>query len=235
MKRQALILVALFIASVSVQAQDLLSPSFSFSHKKTSYITLMDGTEIEGTIKDLDREKGLIEEVKIKDGAGKKYKFDADEIKYMYLPPSGFDKMNKALDFATDMQKWTDDKLDQDFLNQGYVYFELADVKVKKKDRKLLMQLLNPGFSKVVKVYHDPYAKETMSAGVGGIKLVGGFAKSYYISKQGRPAFRLKKKDYKEQFMPMWNSCKDLTKEYADQKWGDLVKHVLAFSECKGK
>ena len=57
MKKQALLLVALFLVSVSVQAQNLLSPSFTFSHKKTSYITLLDGTEIEGTIKDLDREK----------------------------------------------------------------------------------------------------------------------------------------------------------------------------------
>lgn len=234
MKKQVLILAALFIAATSMQAQELLSPSFTFSHKKISYLTLMDGTEITGTIKDLDREKGLIEEVKIKDGSGKKLKFDADEIKYMYLPPSGFDKLSKAMDFMTDAQKWNDDKLNQDFLNQGYVYFELAPVKVKKKDRKLLMQLLNPGFSKVVKVYHDPYAKETMSAGVGGVKLVGGDAKSYYISKQGQPGFRLKKKDYKEQFTPMWNSCKQLMKDYPDMKWGDLVKHVLAFSECKG-
>jgi hypothetical protein len=234
MKKQALILVALFLASVSVQAQDLLSPSFSFSHKKTSYITLADGTEINGTIKDLDREKGLIEYVKIKDGAGKKHKLDAEDIKFMYLPPSGIDNLSKKLDFMTDAQKWNDDKLNQDFLSEGYTYFELADVKVKKKDRKLLMQLLNPNFSKEVKVYHDPYAKETMSVGVAGVKLAGGFAKSYYISKGGKPAFRLKKKDYKEEFLPMWNSCKDLIKEFKDPKWGDLVKHVLAFSECKG-
>ena len=234
MKKQALILVALFLASVTVQAQELLSPSFSFSHKKTSYITLKDGTEVNGTIKDLDREKGLIEYVKIKDGAGKKHKLDADEIKFMYLPPSGIDNLSKKLDFMTDAQKWNDDKLNQDFLSEGYTYFELADVKVKKKDRRLLMQLLNPNFSKVVKVYHDPYAKETMSAGIGGVKLAGGDAKSYYVSKEGKPAFRLKKKDYKEEFMPMWNSCKDLIKTYSDQKWSDLVKHVLAFSECKG-
>ncbi len=234
MKKQALFLVAMFLFSVGMQAQELLSPSFSFSHKKNSYVTLIDGTEINGTIKDLDREKGLIEFVKIKDGAGKKHKLDADEIKFMYLPPSGFDKFSKATSFLKDAQKWNDDKLDQDFLNQGYVYFELADVKVKKKNKKLLMQLLNPNFSKVVKVYHDPYAKETMSAGVGGVKLAGGDAKSYYISKEGAPGFRLKKKDYKEQFVPLWNSCKKIISDYTDMKWGDLVQHVITYSECKG-
>lgn len=234
MKKQALLLVALFLVSIGVQAQELLTPSFTFSHKKNCYITLTDGTEINGTIKDLDREKGLIEEVKIKDGAGKKIKLKAEKIKFMYLPPSGYDKLSKATAFLSNAQKWSDDKLNQDFLNDGYVYFELADVKVKKKDRKLLMQLLNPNFSKEVKVYHDPYAKETMSVGVAGVTLAGGNEKSYYVSKGGKPAFRLKKKDYKDEFMPMWNSCKELIKEYPDMKWNDLVKHVLAYSECKG-
>ena len=127
MKKQALLLVATFLFSIGMQAQELLSPSMTFSHKKTSYITLLDGTEINGTIKDLDREKGLIEYVKIKDGAGKKYKLDADEIKFMYLPPSGFDKLSKATSFLKDAKKWNNDKLNQDFLSQGYIYFELAD------------------------------------------------------------------------------------------------------------
>lgn len=234
MKKQALLLVATFLFSVGMQAQELLSPSGTFSHKKTCYLTLVDGTEVTGTIKDLDREKGLIEEVKIKDGAGKKLKFDAEDIKFMYLPPSGYDKLSKATAFLKDAQKWNDEKLNQDFLNDGYVYFELADVKIKKKNKKLLMQLLNPNFSKIVKVYHDPYAKETIAPKVGGIKVAGGDAKSYYVSKEGAPGFRLKKKDYKEQFVPLWNSCKKIISDYKTVKWGELVKHVIAYSECKG-
>jgi hypothetical protein len=37
---------------------------------------LADGTEINGTIKDIDREKGLIEYIKLQDGAGKKHKLN---------------------------------------------------------------------------------------------------------------------------------------------------------------
>ena len=117
-------------------AQELLSPSFSFSHKKTAYITLLDGTEIKGNIKDIDRKKGLIDFIKLKDGSGKKHKLNPDKIKHMYLPPSGVDKLGKALDFVTDVQKWQDEKLEQDLLNQGYIYFESTDVKIKKKNRR---------------------------------------------------------------------------------------------------
>jgi|TARA_B110000259_G_scaffold172414_1_gene204819 hypothetical protein len=45
---------------MGLNSQQLLTPSFGFSHKKTSYITLTDGTEINGTIKDIDRKKDLL-------------------------------------------------------------------------------------------------------------------------------------------------------------------------------
>lgn len=232
MIRQTLALLMFFVLTNEISAQQLLSPSFSYSHSKTAYITLTDGTEITGTIKDIDRKKGLIDFIKIKDGAGKKHKLKPDNVQFMYLPPSGLDKLSKATDFLYDVQKWNNDKLNQDFLSQGYVYFELADVKIKKKNHKLLMQLLNPDFSKVVKVYHDPHAKETMSLGVGKLDLVGGDAKSYFIAKGDNPAYKLKKKDYRKEFVPLWKDCDKVAKEFKTKSWIDLVSHILAYSEC---
>lgn len=217
--------------SFALNGQQLLSPSDRFSKKKTSYFTLNDGTELTGTIKDLDKKKGLIESIKIKDGAGKKHKLKPKDIKYMYLPPTGLDNLGKALDFVYDAQKWNDEKLNQDFLKQGYVYFENADVKVKKKNEKLLMQLLNPGFSKHVKVYHDPRAKESIGLGVGKLTVAGDNDKSYYISKDNAPAFRLKKKNYGKEFEPLWNSCSKIMED-SNKRWGNFVNHIIAYSEC---
>jgi len=231
MKNTILFVIATFI-SLSAFAQELLTPSFTFSHKKTSYITLADGTEIQGTIKDLDRSKGLIEEVKIKDGNGKKHKFKPEDIKFMYLPPSGLDKLAKKLDVVYDVQKWEDGALDRERLNLGYIYFELADVKIKKKTKKLLVQLLNPTFSKKLKIYHDPLAKQTLSLGVGPLTVAGGIEKSYYVAKGNNAAFRLKKKHYDEEFNAMWSSCPDLIAKFPEKKWRDLTQHAVAYSEC---
>lgn len=230
-KKTLALLMLLFVGS-TMNAQDLVSPSYGFSHSKTAYITLADGTEINGTIKDIDRDKGLIEYIKLQDGAGKKHKLKPEDIKFMYLPPSGLDNLGKKLSFVSDFKKWNDQKLNQDFLDQGYAYFETADVKIKKRNEKLLMQLLNPGFSKEFRIYCDPYAKETASLGVGGVKFVGGDIKSFYVAKKDSPAFLLKKKDYKKEFQPLWGSCDKVISGYPEIKWTEFVKHVITYSEC---
>ena len=51
------------LASVTLNAQGFLPGFDRFSSKKIAYITLSDGTEIEGTIEDIDRKKGNTEDV----------------------------------------------------------------------------------------------------------------------------------------------------------------------------
>lgn len=222
---------ALLCAATAVQAQQFAQPSFSFSHKKPAYVTLTDGTTLEGEIKDLDRKKGLIEEVKIKDTSGKKHKLDPEEIKHMYLAPSGWDNMTNALDKMYDTQRWDED-LDANKLKEGYVYFETVPVMVKKKQRTLLMQLLNPATATGIRVYHDPYAKETMSAGVGGFTLAGGDAKSYYVMRDGKPAYRLYKKTYDDQYASLYAGCDNVLNDENAMRWSSFQDHVNNYAAC---
>ena len=229
------LLILLSVCSfINVYGQSLLTPSNSFSHKKTSYVTLKDGTEIKGTIEDIDRKDGLIKLVKIRDGSDVKHKLKADQVKEMYLMPSGFDKYSKAVDLVSDASKWNDEKVDQDLVNQGYVYFVNASVKIKKKAQPLLMQLLNPSFSKKVKIYHDPFAKQSMSAGIGGVKIAGGNAKSYFIQVgDDQAAYKVEKKRYEKEFKPLWNKCDAVISKYSEINWSDLTKHALDYTTCK--
>lgn len=220
------------VEAEEVQKEMLLTPSTTFSHKKLSYITLLDGTELKGNITDLDREKGLIEQVKIKDGNGKKHKLKPDDIKHMYLPPSGLTKLSKAVDIAYNAKKWNNQRLNQDLINQGYAYFEQTDVKIKKKTEMLLVQLLNPSFSGKICVYHDPKAKSTASIGVAGVNAAGGIAKSYYLKKDSdTAAYKLTKKDYQKQFSMFWSDNKSIAEAYPDGKWRDLTDHIHLYNE----
>ena len=129
-KKAISILLVLFCLS-QLNAQQLLTPSGSFSTKKPAYITLKDGTEIKGTAK-VKMKKMQIASVTVDDGT-KKRTFGAKDIAHMYLPPSGLDKVAKGYGFLTDATKWNNEKLNNDLLDQGYAYFESTDVKIKKK------------------------------------------------------------------------------------------------------
>lgn len=215
-------------------AQELQTPSYAFSHSKTAYITLKDGAEIKGSIKDIDRKKGLIEEIKIKTLDGKKRTFKPKEISFMYLPPSGLDKIGTATKFLFTASRWTDEKLNQDFLNQGYVYFENSQVRVKKKTEELLVQLLNPESSKVVKVYHDPKSGQTTGLNMYGITVTGGILKSYYFSVNNEPAYKIKKSDYDAELVAIYGNClEEVKEEHPNLAWRDLAKHINILSDCK--
>jgi len=226
--------VAIAIA-FSLNAQELLQATNGISTQKTAYITLQDGTTVEGQVKKLKRKKGLIEEVRIKKEDGDKQSIASSDIAFMYLPPSGLDKLANSLDNAFDTQQWGAEDVDHELIKDGYAYFEQAQVYVKKKERTLLMQLLNPHFANKVRVYHDPFARETASVGVGGFTVAGGIDKSYYVQHGEDSAFRLKKKDYKkDQFGEMWKDCAAVAEQYGeDVDWDDLVTHILAYSKCE--
>lgn len=226
---------------LSMEAQQLVTPAYSFSRSKTSYITLKNGKKLTGYAKKVHVTKGLIEKIKFEDLASDKSWIEADEIKFMYLPVTGLEKLNQMFDFGTDMQRWDDPAIESDLLKDGYAYYENAMVKVKKKKKpeELLMQLLNPTFSNVVKIYNDPRAGETTSAGVAGIKMVGGDAKSYYVMKGNEPAYKVTKAKYKkEEFSELWDNCgKEFIKLYAEEKvkWTDLSLHAIDYSKCVSK
>jgi hypothetical protein len=225
-----------FFFALILSAQNFLDGSFTFSSKKESYITLNDGKEIVGFIDDIDRKKGLIEEIVIKDQNKKKIKLKPEDVKHMYIAPSGFDKFMEIDKKLNDLTEWTEDQSKHnEFVKKGYVFFETTDVMLKKKKMTLLLQLLNPGFAKKLKVYFDPYASETMSVGIGGITVAGGDAKSYYFKKGDAPAFLMKKKNYDEEFENLYGDCPDLKKEFAKKMgWGNVEKHVYYHSEnCK--
>lgn len=211
-------------------AQDLSVGAHMFSHKKPAYVTKKDGTALEGTVDKVSRKKGLLESVRLKID-GKKVELKPEEIDHMYLPPSGLDKFTKAYDEATTMAKWDREDVESEKIKEGYAYFENAQVIVKKKSRSLLMQLLNPGFSKNLRVFMDPLAKETASAGIGPLTVAGGLEKSYYVQRPGEEAYRLKKKEYKKDFENFYKDCPDLLSKYPDPDWPDFAKHVFFYSE----
>jgi hypothetical protein len=89
MKKTLFFLASFSCVSLATLAQSFIPAFDRFSGKDIAYIYLEDGSKIEGTIDDIDRRKGLIEEVTIlPTDQKKKLKLEPKDIKTMYLPAS---------------------------------------------------------------------------------------------------------------------------------------------------
>lgn len=201
-----------------------------FSRKKTAYVTLADGTDIEGTIHRIKNKRGLVKELKLKFENGEIKTLLPTDINRMYLPQSGWDKMMEAS--KMEVTKWGQDDVNVEYLKEGYAYFETTEVMLNaKKKETLILQMVNPAFGNKIKVFFDPYAQETISAGVAGMKLAGGHDKSYYVKMGNEIAFKLKKKDYDDRAMEMYKDCKSYWLEVKDDiVWSNFPKQVYMHS-----
>jgi len=231
-------IMMVLLTATCLTAQKFSIPLEGFSKKKTAYFYMEDGSEIKGTLSGFKRTKGLIETVKMKDLDGEKVKMNPEKIDYMYLAPSNLGKFGAALETINNVSSWEKETtIDTTLIKDGYVLFEKVSTKVKKKTDDLMLQILNPSFSQNIKVYHDPFSKETASVGVGGITVAGGLDKSYYIKKAAdKSAYRLLKKDYKEQFADIFGDCPELMEKYGDNiKWNEFETHIYEYTQLMKK
>lgn len=204
----------------------------SYSRKKPAYITLKTGEKLEGHIKGLGRKKGQIREVKFENGNGDVTKIPASEIQELYMAPSNLEKLGAKSDFFSDATKWGKADIN-DVVNKGYTYYlnQNVSLKNKKKEQEYLMQMVNTKYSSKIQVFFDPWAGETASIGVGGLKLAGGIAKSYYV-KKGDKMIWLHKRNLDDYFEMLFLDNEKFKKEYADKKikWSLLGVYILDYT-----
>lgn len=234
MKNSIFFLILFTTISASSLAQTFAPAFEGYSRKKTTYLTLKNGEEKSVVIKKLFFKKGLIDELKVVQSSnGEKVKINPEDIDYMYVPPSGLAKLNQIMDAATDLTKLQDGELSSKHLDDGYLYMESSKVQIKKnKVQFCMLQVMNPTFSKKIKVFNDPFAKETKSIGVAGMTLAGGLDKSYYIKKDNEEvAKKIKKKEYKKDMEELFSECPSVIEKYGDNpKWAGFEQFIYDYS-----
>lgn len=229
MKNVFLVFMLFCFISTLLPAQNFLDGAYTFSSKKESYITLISGEEIIGFIDDIDRKNGLIEQIKLVTNDGQKLKLKPKDIKSMFLAPSGFDKfanIHEKISEGDLTQASKDRTMHKAYVKEGYVYFENCTVALKKGTETLLMQMVNPAFASKIKVFFDPYAKETTSLSVGGFQVAGGIQASYYVQKGDAPAYKLEKKRTKKNIQNCLETVKNSWTILKAKPLGVTLKHT---------
>jgi hypothetical protein len=217
----------------TLHGQNFLDGASFFSKDKEAFITLQNGDELVGYVDKIKRKKGLIESIALKGMDGAIYVMRAEQVSHMYLAPHGLDKLATSNRRAINIAKWDDDhSAHAQHIKKGYVFFETAEVMLKKKKATMLLQLINPGFANRIKVYADPRATETGGMSVGGMQVSGGDKKSYYISKDGTIAERLSKGSYAKTFDRLYGDCTAFSTAFEkNRSWSNVERHVFYYAE----
>lgn len=204
------------------------------SSKKNSTVILKDGKKIVGSASGIDRKKGQIYSIDIKDGSGKKTEYKAEDIAEMYLPISGMAKAAKVNSYFSNSKNWGRKSLNKT-TNPDEVYVKnvKASLKNRKEEKEFLMQLINPDFSSIIEVYADPNATETSGFSVGGSpSFGGGVTKSYYI-KKGDDVIWLRKGDFEDHYSFMFGDNENFMKSYPFKsiKWEQLSFLIAEYTK----
>jgi hypothetical protein len=227
MKNFTILLLTLLVSVLSTTAQNFMPGFDIFSHKMPAYLTLNDGTKVEGEIDKLNRKRNNISGIKMVIN-GKDIEYAPEDIKEMYLPANKLNKFSLKYDNALNTSK----DYDLDVINEGYGYFENTEVEFGGKVQTLMMQLVNPSSANKITVYFDPMAMQTMSVGIGPIS-TGGIDRSYYIKTSEGTAFKISKANIKKVYKELFEDCPSLLKEIGKKpNWKVFDEYVFAHAHC---
>lgn len=196
--------------------QYLFNEGFSApSSKKVSTVILKDGSIHKGFCEETDMKKGQIYQITLKDSVTKKeIKFDAENVREMYLLPRNFEKGLKAMKFVSNVNNINRKKMKKN-VSEERIHFinQTVSLKNKKDEKEFLMQLINPEFNDIISVYHDPRAKETGGMSFGGMQVSGGITKSFYV-KKGDKVVWLHKDDFEDNYDFLFGDNAEFMKKY---------------------
>lgn len=228
-------LLLLSTLTFGVNAQDFVQASVTFSHKKPAYLSLSDGTEVEGTVDKIKRHKGtVITEVHLKVDDDVTV-YSAQDIEYMALMPSGLERVASAMKIQNNATLWRSDVNLKQRLSLGYVFFENTQVEYKKGAKMVMLQVLNPHFSDGVVVYSNPFNTEGGSTSIGGITVKEKLPGSFYIRLEGDENARfISKKKYEYTYDELFGRCRAMRRAFPKIKWQQFDEHVFAYNKRCG-
>jgi len=231
MKNVIVLTVVFCLFSLATQAQYFLAPVNNIPYGKECKVVTKAGEKMEGKITGVLYIKNMLRSFTIKDEAGEKHKFKADQVNTVEMKIGKLAKIDAVMssgNTASDAKQAAFGEL----MNRDWMTLEQA-LLPKKKNKYRLLQLLNPGFDSQIKVYQDPNAKKTMGVGVGGVNLIGGEAKSYLIVKNGEKAILVKKKKYKKQFAQLFGDSPEVMKlkEEGKIKFKEFANHTFIYDQ----
>ena len=225
----------LVVASLIGQAQGLIAEieadDIGVILNNPAIIILQTGDTLKGKLGSASLVNGYLKNVVLKFEDGSKRKLDASEMLTLKVKASKLAKMAMLNESGSSIVGLTKTNFDE-IVNREYIIFEQA-MRATKKDKPAMMQLLNPGFDHVIKVYADPNANETGGFQVNDVAITGGKNRSYLFVKDNSKVVIVKKGSYRRNFEELYGDCQQMLDNFKDDKikFDDLAGHVFVYDQ----
>lgn len=231
MKQIISALVMLFISQISI-AQDFLTPVEALSGKTLTQVTTVDGKTIYGKITYYTLEARGLGNFRIKDSATDEVvKFTPETVKTVRVKMDFANRM-ETIEKTSMLKLLSSKSKSKEVSGREYITFNQVTYP-EKKDKILLLQLLNPDFSSKIQVYDHKVGGKS-STSILGIETELNEAKSYIIVIDGVASFVEKKKYKTDYFDKLFASCPELmAMPEKEVSFSDFAKHVSIFDKCK--
>jgi hypothetical protein len=145
---------------------------------------------------------------------------------------SGLAKMAMMNESGSSIFRFTKTNFEE-IINREYIIFEQA-LRATKKDKPAMMQLLNPGFDHVIKVYADPNANETGGLQMNDISITGGKNRSYlFVKGNESKVVIVKRGSYRRNFDELYADCQQMLLNFEGDKikFNDIAGHVFVYDQ----
>lgn len=198
-------------------------------------IVLQNGDTLKGKLNSASLINSYLKNVTLKMEDGSKRKLQADEMKTLWVKASGLAKLAMLNESGSSIFRLAKTNFDE-IINREYIIFEQA-LRATKKDKPAMMQLLNPGFDHMIKVYADPNASETGGIQVNDISVTGGKNKSYLFVKGNEKVVIVKKASYRRNFDELYADCQEMLTNFEGDKikFNDMAGHVFVYDQLCNK
>lgn len=227
MRKVTLLFLCMTMLTIApLQAQQFLTPVSTITGD--AVVETQDGRIIEGDIRTaMFGMKGLMS-FRIKDAeTGEVERFKAEDVKSVRIKMDGWGKLATLNQQTSNLSKMSSADFSE-AADREYIYYDQV-AWPGKKNKHMLVQLLNAGWADKIKVYDYP-SKKTSTTSVGGIAVAGGDAKAYVVSYGGETMIVDKKKYQKTYFSQLFNDCEAFHEmEEKDTRFIHFASHVFLY------
>lgn len=234
MRKLKLSITLLLVSLGPVMAQDFVEPFTEFISDRECYVITNDGEKITGYLGGATEWGGFVTRLRIRDEAGKLYKFKAQEVKQFAIRPGVLAKLATLADGSTSVRHAI--QTDQnDILDREWIYFDAQEMP-RRKNKIALLQLLNPGFDEHIKVYFHRNGSKSAPIVLANIALVGGEDRTYWVVKGDSKPEIVRKASYKKSFANLFDDEPDLFSTVSRRpKFKNFASHIQYYNELRSK